>query len=1012
MAYSWQESVKPAGTQDIQCDIEYLDKSYIHVYLDGAETTAFSWTSSTNIRLNSPLSAETAVLLIRKTAREYLYIEFASGAPFIEGNVDTQNTQFLHLAQELVEGRSIEGFYGDINMHRYRITNLGDPVDARDAANKQYVDAGDARLDQRIDAEHAAWVAAVANEAAIRKAADDALDVRTTNLEQTYFNANTNSFSWWTVLTADTDTVTPGMPFTKAKVRINGITQTAGYSYTVNAGVVKFAEVLPAGTLVDMTIGIDTEADTSAVSTVLTLLSAESGAGYIGGLNYVTPEMSGLLTGVGNADDDTAAIQWALNQNAARVVLDSTKTYNVHPGVIQHTGKVNVDAGTAKIVCDGIAIDIIDGAGSVWKGGNLLSKTIPWTVVYDEDFNIVESGTLGYGRMPYQDDANVDPSHYYQQICCALVFRSSTSSVLDGLTVSDVSGSYAAVVAAGFRNTKWTGNKIRGGALAGAIMVLNDCELPVTAGFGWNAGADVSYGNPFKWARGSNHTFVNCDLFEGRQMGLCVTGSDYVTISNVNTYDNAESGVQTGQYSSAYPQESIICKHVIQIGCKSWGNYYDGLDHASVTSGAAGPYFDKYLNVSNCEVFNNRATGIFAQGSNLQINGNNFHANGTHGIRIQDSSVVDVSRNQCAYNGKLAGGYQILAVGSDMSVDDNTVLNTSQTHSHLVNISIGSQAILKFGVKFRNTPLSTRSSPKTAIGVGVLMSGTEKTSDGSEASYSGLRTASYIPAPIAGDTRTQSVASEAGAVAAWKHPATGAWMRLFTNDLTGATNTGFSFGYNWGKSTANPSGYWDNAGIGGTLFSVNPTSFSFDIHPAGSMTSAGGFNISATVIRPNVDNAMSCGQSSFRFTQLFAVNSTIGTSNARDKTDPLNPSDTEIDAFYEILYLPWVWQWLAKVQVEGDDARLHSGPTVQAAIAIMDKHGLDWTRYGAFCYDEWEAWEGGIDPVTMKYVPPHDAGYSYGFRKEELLMWLLRALAEKTKSIEARLSALETANSK
>lgn len=299
MAFSWQESVKPAGTQDIQCDIEYLDKSYIHVYLDGAETTAFTWTSSTNIRLNSPLSAETVVLLIRKTEREYLYIEFASGAPFIEGNVDTQNTQFLHLAQELVEGRSIEGFYGDINMHRYRITNLGDPVDARDAANKQYVDAGDARLDQRVDAERAAWVAAVANEASVRKAADDALDVRTTNLEQTYFNANTNSFPWWTVLTEDTDTVTPGMPFTKAKVRVNGVTQTAGYSYTVTAGVVKFAEVLPAGTLVDMTIGIDTEADTSATSNILGILAAVDGYSRIGGvpsfeaLRLVRPEAVG-----------------------------------------------------------------------------------------------------------------------------------------------------------------------------------------------------------------------------------------------------------------------------------------------------------------------------------------------------------------------------------------------------------------------------------------------------------------------------------------------------------------------------------------------------------------------------------------------------------------------------------------------------------------------------------------------------------------------------------------------
>lgn len=155
MAFSWQEQVKPAGTQDIQCDIEYLDKSYIHVYLDGAETTAFTWTSTTNIRLNSPLSAETVVLLIRKTEREYLYIEFASGAPFIEVNVDSQNKQFLHLAQELVEGRAIPGFYGNISMNGYRITNLEDPQDAQDAATKSYVDGLHDAAVARADAQFA-----------------------------------------------------------------------------------------------------------------------------------------------------------------------------------------------------------------------------------------------------------------------------------------------------------------------------------------------------------------------------------------------------------------------------------------------------------------------------------------------------------------------------------------------------------------------------------------------------------------------------------------------------------------------------------------------------------------------------------------------------------------------------------------------------------------------------------------------------------------------------------------
>ena len=261
MAYSWQESVKPAGTQDIPCDIEYLDKSYIHVYLDGAETAAFTWTSPTNIRLNSPLSVETVVLLIRKTEREYLYIEFASGAPFIEGNVDTQNIQFLHLAQELVEGRAIPGFYGDISMNGYRITNLKDPTSAQDAATKYYVDTADTALGARIDAEYAGRVAAVAAEAATRKAADDALDTRTTNLEQTFISDKvTVSYPWFDVLEVATDTVTPEIPFSKAIVYLNGVAQVPGYSFEVVDGTLLFAEILPAGTLVAARLGADVEA--------------------------------------------------------------------------------------------------------------------------------------------------------------------------------------------------------------------------------------------------------------------------------------------------------------------------------------------------------------------------------------------------------------------------------------------------------------------------------------------------------------------------------------------------------------------------------------------------------------------------------------------------------------------------------------------------------------------------------------------------------------------------------
>lgn len=163
---------------------------------------------------------------------------------------------------------------------------------------------------------------------------------------------------------------------------------------------------------------------TALVKNLIGSISGSGGAANVGlaqggsvqnAVSYVTPEMSGIVTGAGNFNDDTAALQWAFNQNSKTVVLDSNKTYSINPGVVKRTGTVSVEAGTATLVCDGICVEVIDGPGSSWVGGTLKSKTTPWTVVYDKNFTIIESGLLGYGRMPYQDDASVSSDKYYQK---------------------------------------------------------------------------------------------------------------------------------------------------------------------------------------------------------------------------------------------------------------------------------------------------------------------------------------------------------------------------------------------------------------------------------------------------------------------------------------------------------------------------------------------------------------------------------------------------------------------
>ncbi|WP_157805902.1 tail fiber domain-containing protein [Stenotrophomonas maltophilia] len=215
---------------------------------------------------------------------------------------------------------------------------------------------------------------------------------------------------------------------------------------------------------------------------------------------------------------------------------------------------------------------------------------------------------------------------------------------------------------------------------------------------------------------------------------------------------------------------------------------------------------------------------------------------------------------------------------------------------------------------------------------------------------------------------------------------------------------------------------------------------------AGNATGTQGYFVNTTTLSPQVTNAMSCGSSGRVWTQVFATNTTISTSDARLKTEPRQLSEAERKAGSELARLPAIWEWLT-----GD--RLHAGPTVQAAIAVMKEHGLDPFAYSFICYDEWEAepeqwhewpaeeavYEEVPDPVygengtvlavhrTKRVLvkeaveagreliqPAREAGNRYSFRKEELLCFMVAALAAendvhaaKVEALDARLAALE-----
>lgn len=303
MAYSWEQQVYPTGAQNVTVSIAYLDKSFIYVYLDGVLTTDYTWASDSVIRLDTPLTKSTEILLVRRTEKEYLFILFASGAPFISENLDTQNTQFLHLAQEMVEGRSIEGFYGDISMNGFKITNLGDGTAPSDAVNKGQLDA---------------------------------VDTRVTRLEQT-FVVPTSSYPWFTNTTAETDVLTPGFTFTKAAVYINGVCQTPGYSYEVVGNTIMLADPVPAGTHIMARLGEDVPneqgyATTAQLSTTnsrvtsleseLSMLSSEVDQDLAALINLTTVVDGKVTKGtvaVANSTADITSVSTQLNTLLAQL---------------------------------------------------------------------------------------------------------------------------------------------------------------------------------------------------------------------------------------------------------------------------------------------------------------------------------------------------------------------------------------------------------------------------------------------------------------------------------------------------------------------------------------------------------------------------------------------------------------------------------------------------------------------------------------------------------------------
>jgi len=185
-------------------------------------------------------------------------------------------------------------------------------------------------------------------------------------------------------------------------------------------------------------------------------------------------------------------------------------------------------------------------------------------------------------------------------------------------------------------------------------------------------------------------------------------------------------------------------------------------------------------------------------------------------------------------------------------------------------------------------------------------------------------------------------------------------------------------------------------------------------------------------VRPVTDNVGSCGDASHRWTEVWATNGAIQTSDARRKTPVSALSPTMLAIGLQCAREVGQFRWLDRLAEKGDAARWHIGITVQRVIEIFAQHGEDAFAYGIACYDEWAerteiqtpaehaSRETGVldedgmpefeqyesEPAVMRTIP---AGDAYSLRYDELALLMTRATVARQDALEARIVALEAA---
>lgn len=219
-------------------------------------------------------------------------------------------------------------------------------------------------------------------------------------------------------------------------------------------------------------------------------------------------------------------------------------------------------------------------------------------------------------------------------------------------------------------------------------------------------------------------------------------------------------------------------------------------------------------------------------------------------------------------------------------------------------------------------------------------------------------TAVYITSSYAasGSNLTGMIKAECQNVTQYLTPFWSASLTQLYADITTVTGSNLC-------RVVSPIHFYANGRIGSTVYGLenggvalaNPFSVSLDVEQitsgrTGTLEIAAPTKIGGNFI-PSKDNESAMGIGSNRWTQVFAASATINTSDEREKQSIENISDSVFRAWGKVAFRQFLFN--DAVAEKGSAARIHIGLIAQQVAEAFASEGLDATRYGLLCYDEW-----------------------------------------------------------